>query len=215
MRTKKLFIFDLDGTLVDAYTAIWKSLNFTLKKLGYSPVGFREAKENVGTGDRFFIKTFFKAKDAEEALRIYRKHHEKSLKVYAKYKPYAKKALRFLKNHERKVAIASNRPRYFTNIILKALDMDKYFDYILCADQIASLKPKPKILNLIMEKFGVIKNDAVFIGDMDIDLETAKRARLDAIFVEGGSSSLEDVKRYRGKKVISSLRGVINVVKEE
>ncbi len=209
MTAKKLFIFDLDGTLVDAYTAIWESLNYTRKRLGYPPVSFAKSKRNVGKGDRRFMEAFFKSQDIDEALRIYRLHHKKSLRKYARFNPYAKSLLVFLRKNAKKIAIASNRPRFFTNIIISTLKMGRLVDYILCGDEIRSHKPKPKILNMIVKKFGVDKKDAVFVGDMNIDLETARRAKMDAIFIKGGSSSLADIKKYRNKKVIKSLKEMI------
>lgn len=210
MTAKKLFIFDLDGTLVDAYTAIRKSLNYTLKRLGYRPVSFARAKRNVGKGDKAFMEVFFRPGDVEKALAIYRCHHETSLKKYSRLKAYSSKFLRALKKRGKKIAIASNRPRCFTNIIIKALKIDLLVDYILCADEINSHKPKPKILNMVVKKFGVKKGEAVFVGDMDIDMETAKRAHIDAIFIKGGSSTLADIKRYKVKKVIRSLKELID-----
>jgi len=208
MAPKQLYIFDLDGTLVDAYAAIWKSLNFTLKRLGYPPVSFQNAKKNVGKGDKPFMEAFFRKRDIDKALKVYRKHHERSLRVYSKLRPYAKQLLSFLRKNKKRIAIASNRPSYFTDIIIKKLGLKQYVDYILCADEIKSPKPDPKILNAIMDKFGARKKATVFTGDMDIDLETAKRAGVDAIFIKGGSSPLKDVKKYKNKKVVSSLKEI-------
>lgn len=208
MVQKKLFIFDLDGTLVDAYTAIWKSVNFTLKKLSYPPVSYQKAKRNVGKGDKRFMEAFFPKKDVEKALVIYRSHHERSLKGYSHLMPYAKRLLAILRKNGKRIAIASNRPRYFTNIIISTLGLNNYVDYILCADEIKSLKPKPKILNMIAKRFNVDKKDTVFIGDMDIDLETARRAGIDAIFIKGGSSNLKEIKKYKNKRIVSSLKEI-------
>ena len=82
MIKKKLFVFDLDGTLADVYRAIEKSLNFTRKKFGYPKVDFKEIKRKVGRGDKLFIESFFSKKDAPKALGIYRKHHLKSVLKY-------------------------------------------------------------------------------------------------------------------------------------
>ena len=93
MTQKKLFIFDLDGTLADAYKAIFRSLNYVRAKLGYSPVSFGAAKANVGNGVKAFIESFFPKGKVEAALKLYRAHHKKSLKKYAQPKPYAKMLL--------------------------------------------------------------------------------------------------------------------------
>ncbi|MFA5388780.1 MAG: HAD family hydrolase [Candidatus Omnitrophota bacterium] len=207
MNEKKLFIFDVDGTLADAYTAIEKSMNFTLKKFGKPRVSYTKIKRTVGRGDRVFIEAFFHGEDIDNVLRIYRPHHAKTLLRYTRLRPGAKKLLYTLKKRKKLLAIASNRPYYFTNIMLKKLGIRKYFDIVLCADQINSLKPSPKILDAIIKKMGVNKEDAVYIGDMDIDMKTARRAKVDAIFITGGSSTLASVKKYR-KKTVSNLSAV-------
>ncbi|MEM7816886.1 MAG: HAD family hydrolase [Candidatus Aenigmatarchaeota archaeon] len=209
--SKKLYIFDLDGTLVDAYRAIEKSLNFTLKKLGYPTVSYSKVKRSVGKGDRPFIQTFFKNKDIDKALDIYRKNHKKTLLVYSKLTLGAKSLLFKLKQRNKIIAIASNRPHYFTNLILKKLGISKYIDGVWCADKVGLRKPHPKIINLILKEFKVKRDEAVYIGDMDIDLETAKRAKISAIFVKNGSSPLSVVRKYKNKKVVSSIIDVIKI----
>ncbi|MDP2923850.1 MAG: HAD family hydrolase [Candidatus Omnitrophota bacterium] len=211
MISKRLYIFDLDGTLANAYRAIEKSLNFTLKKLGCPAVSYEKAKREVGRGDKVFMKTFFSKKDFKRALAIYRAHHKKAVLTYSKLRPHAKQLLCTLKRRKKITAIASNRPSYFTNLILEALGIKKFFNMVLCADEIKSNKPNPKILNTIIKKSSLNKQDAVFIGDMDIDLETARRADVDFVFVRGGSSALSSVKKYRNKKVVSSLREVLDL----
>ena len=213
MVEKKLFVFDLDGTLADAYRAIEKSLNFTRNKIGLPKVSYKEAKSKVGRGDRIFMETFFPPEKIEQALGTYRRHHEEALKEHSKLKPYARQMLMRLKRKGKLTAIASNRPSYFTNLILTTLDIKKYFDMVLCADEIKSNKPNPKILNVLMKKLNVARKETVFVGDMDIDLETAKRARISAVFVKGGSSSIAATAKYKNKKIISSLKEILRLYK--
>lgn len=211
MNKKKIFIFDLDGTLVDAYRAIEESLNFTLRALGHPPVSYATAKRKVGKGDKRFMQTFFSKKEFTKALTIYRRHHKTSLIRLAALKPGAKEMLYLLKKRNKIVAIASNRPQRFTNVILKALKIRKYFDLVVCADTIRGIKPNPKILRAILKRFKLSVQEAVYIGDMGIDLETAKRAGIDAVFVKGGSSTLSEVKQYANKKVVSSLDEILAI----
>ncbi len=207
-KIKKLFIFDLDGTLVDAYQAISESLNYCRRKFGYEPIDFEVVKSNIGHGDRGFVSEFFPKKEVEQALALYRKHHKSALKKYARLKPYAKMMLYNLKRRKKFLAIASNRPEAYTDIVVKALGIKKYFDFILCADEINSLKPSPKILFKVLEKLNVQLEDAIFAGDMDVDMETAQRAKMDALFVVGGSSSIKQVKKYKNKQIVNVLKEI-------
>ncbi len=203
---KKLYIFDLDGTLADVYRAIHKSLNYTRKKFHLSAVTFAVVKRNVGAGDKNFIAGFFKAQLAPAALAVYRQRHKKDILRCSRLMPGAKALLRRLRAAGKITALATNRPGFYTRQITKALGLDDYLDFIVCADEIDSLKPAPKILNVIVKRFKAKKAETVFVGDMDIDLETARRAKISAVFVKGGSTPVSAARRYKGVKIISSLK---------
>lgn len=208
---KSLYIFDLDGTLVDAYQAIYESLNSTLKTLGYGPVSYSMVKRSVGEGINVFINKFFAREDYEKALSLYRKYHTRDLTSKAFLKPEAKETLSAIKQRGSLVAVASNRSHRFCLMILERLKVIKYVDFILCADKVGKIKPDPEIIFRILKKFAIPREEAVFIGDMDIDLETAERAGIDAIFIEGGSTPSGKIKRkFKEVKVIASLSEVMS-----
>ncbi|MBN1913502.1 MAG: HAD-IA family hydrolase, partial [Candidatus Omnitrophica bacterium] len=145
----KLVIFDLDGTLLDAYPAITKSFNYVMRRLKYplqSPSIIRRA---VGRGDEGLLKPFLKPQDLKKAVSLYRAHHAQALLRGSRLYPKAKQLLSYLKNKGYKLAVASNRPTKFSRILIRYLKLDKYFDYVLCADRIRNKKPHPQILNKI------------------------------------------------------------------
>ena len=215
----KLVIFDLDGTLVDAYEAITKSVNFTLKKIGYKEAPASRIRQAVGWGDRRLLGAFIEDKyfnlssiegkvypsGLDSALVIYRRHHRRALEKYSKLLPGAKELLEYLKPRDFKTAIASNRPTEFTRIILRCLSLRKYFDYVLCADKLPEGKPNPEILFRIMQRLKVKPGQVVYVGDMTIDVETARNAGVLSIAVGGGSSSLAEIKKAKPFKIIKSL----------
>lgn len=208
---KKLFIFDLDGTLANVYHAIHSSLNHARCLFGYPSVSFLKVKHSVGVGDQHLVEIFFPAHQAAAALAVYRKQHKKDIIKYSKALPFVKSTLARLKKEGRFIAVASNRPHYFTQKVIKTIGIGKYIDFILCADDIGRPKPDPAMLNMIVKKFGVKKSEAVYCGDMDIDLETAKRALVDAVFVKGGSSSVSVVKDFADVRVVPSLKSVLKI----
>lgn len=211
MPLKNVFIFDLDGTLVDSYRAIRESLNSARAELGYSGVSLIDVIKNIGNGDKLFINHFFNGADRVPALTRYRRHHGQSLRAHVRRKPYALVLLKALKRKKCKLAIASNRPRYFTNIVLATLKINECFDVVCCADEVGALKPNPKILRVILRRLRAVPAQAFFIGDMAVDLETARRAKIDAVFVRGGSSTLAQAREYRDIRIVSDLRHIIGL----
>jgi len=209
---KKLFIFDLDGTLVDSYLAIQKSLNRTRKEFGLKAIGLKRVKKAVGKGDKKFIQEFFSTQLEDKALKIYRKYHKGDLLKYSKPMPYARQLLRFLKTRNKKNAIASNRPTRFTHLIIKKLNIKKYANYVLCGDRIGKLKPDPEIVFQILQKFNCQPQFAVFIGDMVIDIQTAKNAGIDSIAVTTGSSSLKDLKNASPTYILKNLKQLKDII---
>ncbi len=210
----KLIIFDLDGTLVDAYTAVQKSLNFTLRKLGYPAVGLTAVKRSVGWGDKNFLKRFVRPKDSKDALAIYRAHHSPSLLRYSRVKPHALRILAALKKRGCRLAIASNRPVKFSSLLLRHLGLRKYFDLVVCAENRGDIKPKPRLLLKALRRFKVDRADALYVGDMVIDMRAGRNAGIRTVAVTGGSSSRRELERTRPFRIVSRLPDVLSLAQE-
>jgi phosphoglycolate phosphatase len=208
----KLIIFDLDGTLIDAYGAIIDSLNYTMSKLGLpSRSGFR-IKRAVGWGDKNLVRPFVPGRLLNKALDIYRIHHKKALLKRSRLLPFARRLLFILRQKRIKLAVASNRPTKFSLILLRHLKIKDCFDYILCADKLKFGKPHPLILNMIVKKMRVKKREVLYAGDMVLDAQAGRRANIKTIIVLGGSSTREEIKKEHPFKIVRGLRSVVKVI---
>lgn len=210
----KLVIFDLDGTLVDAYPAIIESFNFTMQRLGYPKEAAPVIRRAVGWGDENLLRPFIKEQDLDKAVRIYRRHHKDSLKEKSKVLEGVFAVLRFLKTKRIKIAIASNRPTRFSWIIIRHLGLDRYVDYVLCADKIKYIKPHPQILIKILQYFGVSARSALYVGDMGIDAQAGKALGMKTVIVTTGSSSKKEIKKQKPFKIISKITELLGIIKE-
>jgi phosphoglycolate phosphatase len=192
----KLIIFDLDGTLVNAYPAVSQSVNYTLNALGFAPRTHAEIKRSVGGGDRKLMVHFVGEELADRAIAIYRPHHTRALAVKGAVKllPGALGTLKYLKGKGYKIAIASNRPTKFTRIILKVLGILAFFDIVLCADRADRPKPYPDMLLAIVKRLRFEKNEVLYVGDMTIDINCGHRAGIPVVAVSTGSSSKKELK---------------------
>jgi phosphoglycolate phosphatase len=211
-RKFSLAIFDLDGTLVDAYPAIIRSFNFTMRKFGYPLQSEAVIRRAVGWGDENLLRPFVKFSDLRRVLSIYRRHHKKSLVKHSRLLPGAKRVLRRLKNKGYKIAVASNRPTRFSWILIRHLGLERLFDYVLCADKLKFGKPHPRILQEIMQRFSVSSRETVYIGDMAIDAQAGARARVATIIVTTGSSKLSEVRKERPRRIISKITDLLKIL---
>ena len=195
--SKQLFIFDLDGTLVDAYQAIADTFNFTMRKLKLPAQKEHVIHRAVGRGDTYILKMFVAPGDLASAIGIYRKRHAWSLTHYARLMPQAKNILLWLKKKKCLLAVASNRPTKFTRILLKTLGLYEIFDKISCADKLRFRKPHPMILNNLIRSLGVSKENVFYVGDMALDVKTGQRAGVTTVAVATGSSTRSELRKAK------------------
>ncbi len=212
MEKIKLIIFDLDGTLVNAYAAIEKSFNYVMRALGLKTQSETSIRRAVGWGDVNLLKPYVSKQDLDRALSLYRKHHKHSLLKHSRLYPHVRFLLRRLKTGGCKLAIASNRPTEFSLILLKHLRILNYFDYVLCADKLKHGKPNPEILNKIIKRFAFKKSQVFYVGDMIIDAQAGRRARVNTVIVTGGSSSRFEIKKEGPFKIISKVGQLAKMV---
>ena len=90
----KAVIFDLDGTLVNAYPAVERSMNYALAKAGFPRVSAHIIKRSVGWGDKHLIEGFVGKKRAPRVLATYRRHHKGSLQTGVTFLPGALQILK-------------------------------------------------------------------------------------------------------------------------
>ncbi len=209
----KLVIFDLDGTLVNAYPAIVQSFNKVMEALGRPQQKSRVIRRAVGWGDKNLLKPFVATRDLNRALAIYRQDHQKALAQKTRFLPGARKLLLDLRKQKIKLAVASNRPTKFSLIILRHLKVKKYFDYILCGDKIKRAKPHPDIILRILKRLSVQSQEAVYIGDMTVDVLAGNRAKVRTIAVLGGSSTRKELARLHPDKIINNIACVSGILR--
>jgi phosphoglycolate phosphatase len=211
----KLVIFDLDGTLVDAYKAVASSINYMLAQIGRPPADDLLIKRSVGWGIRHLVGTFSGEEHVDKGLSIYRQHHARALKSGTTCLPGVKELIARLREQGYKLAIASNRPARFTHIILKHLKIQRAFDYVLCGDEVEHPKPAPDMLRKILTKYSLDPAEALYVGDMTIDVQAGRAAGIRTVTVITGSSDREEIARLKPLKIMDHISEVADVLASE
>jgi HAD superfamily hydrolase (TIGR01549 family) len=119
--------------------------------------------------------------------------------------------LQLLKQRGHKLAVASNRPSHFSWILIRHLGLEKYFDYVLCADSLRYRKPHPLILRKIMRHFSLKPGQTLYVGDMTIDAKAGRRAGVNTIIVTTGSSDWLEIKKEKPDFIIRKITDLLKL----
>lgn len=202
LKKKKLFIFDMDGTLVESL-GIWNEAdNLFLNNVANVDIGSFKIGE---IRDRFissytngnpyigwvkYLKEKYKLEAPLEELCEYRKRIcFELIGTKITLKPYAKEVLTLLKEYGYKVCLASSGAKSSIERILYDIEATSFlgngiFDYILSSESITKLKPSPEIHANALNHFNIERENAVIIEDSKVGLESAINANIDVIIVK-------------------------------
>lgn len=185
----KLAVFDMDGTILDTLEDLKDSTNFALEKCGYPTRSYDEVRRFVGNGIRKLIERAVpEGLTVEQIDRVhevftehYKVHCADKTKAYDGIKPLLEK----LRASGVKTAVVSNKADYGVQELCKEY-FDGLFDYAVGEREGIRRKPAPDAVNEALRVLGIDKSEAVYIGDSDVDFETAKNAELPCISVLWG-----------------------------
>ena len=200
IQNKKLFIFDLDGTLVDTAPDFKNSINYMLNELNESEVSLEEIRNWVGYGARELIRRTVVDKNIphdeqkiEEMLKIFLLHYTHNIDDDSVLFNNVRNVLEFLKNNEIKLAVCTNKMERLSNILLEKLNVLHMFDYLVGGDSLSKSKPDPFPLLNICEKLNTEISDSVMIGDSVTDLNAGKGAGMPVVLVSYGYTDNKDI----------------------
>lgn len=181
--------FDMDGTFINSLVDIADAMNRSLEKLGYPTYKEDDYKQMVGSGMRVLCERALPEADKceiDKLVELYNADYTKNCCV--KTAPYAgmQELVLNLKKYDIKSAILSNKPHTQATEIANAIIPEGTFEMILGQSDRFPAKPAPDSLLYLMDKFGVSKEDTVYIGDSDIDVKLGKAAGVYTIGVSWG-----------------------------
>jgi phosphoglycolate phosphatase len=182
-------VFDLDGTLIDSYRAIADSLNHARSAFGLPVLEAAAVRARVGRGLESLIAELIGPEHVAEGVSLFR---ERYAVVHARSTvalPGVLETLRGLDGGGYAMAVASNKPARFSAPILERLGLLPYIRCVLGPDVVDSHKPEPRMIERCLEILNVSPHEAVYVGDMALDVESAARAAVPVLLVPGGSSS--------------------------
>ena len=197
---KKIFIFDLDGVLIDSKKNMKKSWSVVKKKFLLKK-NFNDYEKFIGLRFLNILKNLKISKNLKKIEKEYKLQSIKNINLVT-LKPKARSFLKYLRNKGKKIALLTSKDTTRTKMFIKKFNLK--FDKIRTPEKNLPGKPNPFQINSIIKEFKIKKENAVYIGDMKSDLYTAKNAKIDFIFVSTGFS-----KRMNCKYKIKNFSEII------
>ena len=194
----KLVIFDLDGTLLDTIDDLKEAVNHAMSLRGFPTFTRDEVRAMVGHGARNLMRKALPIdrKDdtmVDAAYNDFRAYYITHIDIHTK--PFAGIQDLLAKLHQEGVmlAVASNKFQEGTEHLIKEFFPEIPFVAVLGGRPDFPLKPNPEIVNEVLLKAGVKKEDTVMIGDSPTDMETAMNGGVLGIAVNWGYRNMRDI----------------------
>ena len=187
-----LIMFDMDGTLINSGNAIAHTINHVRDNLGLHSLEKEHILEKVNdpsinSADFFYGTKEFTPQQTELFGKYYDEHCLTDLEIYD--------GILDLVNTLEKdftLAIATNANSIYARKMLNHVGLGSQFSSIFGYDNVSNPKPHPEMLNKILAKHDIFKENAQLIGDSQKDIIAAKNAGVDSVLVNWGFSNHEN-----------------------
>lgn len=190
----KAALFDLDGTLVNTAEDLGRATASVLESYGVEAKWTKEDYISfVGNGARKLLDRAFEHKLSDEkltkALELFQEKYNEMLLDNAYVYDGVREALDKIREMGVKLAVVTNKPHKCAVKMVETLFGKDYFNVIIGATEDVAKKPDPYTANLALKKLDCPPGEAIFFGDSDVDIYTAKNAGIESVGCSWGFRS--------------------------
>ena len=197
----KAILIDLDGTMFDTAPEIAIAMNQTLQALNLRTLTFDTIRQFIGKGVDNLVNQSLLASNEKghikknEALKLFNDFYKKIAK---QSKPYddVESTLKFLQEKQIKLACVTNKPSCHTYLILEESNFEKFFDCIICGDEMKFKKPHQFSIDYVRKKLDVTEMETLMVGDSSNDIRAANNAGVSVATVPYGYQYEEPIENF-------------------
>ena len=203
----KAVLFDMDGTVLDTLDDLADSVNRSLREFGLPEVSRFQVGQSLGNGAKYLIRHCLpEGSDealCEQVLSFYKPWYDAHCLI--KTKPYdgILQLMETLRADGVSQAIISNKPDSAVQELAEAF-FPGLMDVVIGESPAVKRKPSPDTVLAAASQMGLMASDCVYIGDTEVDLETARNAGMDCIPVSWGFRTEEQLLAAGAEEIIRS-----------
>ncbi len=213
---KNTIIWDMDGTILNTLDDLADSVNYALEACEIKPHSQDEIKAMLGNGIKVLMELAvpqgFNNPKFDKCFEIFKQHYQVHMNDKTKPYPEIPELMKILRQKGYKQAIVSNK----IDVAVKKLAQTYYPFVDLAIGECEGLqrKPQPDMVFKALEDLGANKQEAVYIGDSEVDLQTAKNSGLDCISVAWGFRTTEMLQSIGAKKIVQKPMQILDALAE-
>lgn len=213
----KACIFDIDGTLLNTLENLCNCISEAMEYFGYERLTTDVTKVFVGDGYQKFVERSLlhcgdtKLEHYEEACKMYQGiFREKCLQGIFPYDGI-REALETLKEHGILLGVLSNKQQHGADANMNKVFGEHYFTKVLGEQQGIPRKPDPFMLLAMMKELGLKKDEVMYFGDTNTDMETGKAAGVITVGVTWGFRDEQELASFSPEYIIHSPGEIVGL----
>jgi phosphoglycolate phosphatase len=207
-------LFDLDGTLVDSYAALADAVNFARNEFGLPSLSMEMIREFVGHGlERLLQRAFDTENVPTGATEAFEARYDEICCTQSRVLADVESTLAALDGIGVAMAVCTNKPTAFSRKILEFLNLAPFFRAIVGPDVAGARKPEAQHVLRTLEATNCSREEALFVGDMPIDVEAAHNSGMAAAVVSTGSSSRSALMAAGADHYLDRLADLVQIVR--
>ena len=207
-------LFDLDGTLVDSYAALAEAVNFARRQHGLHDLSAARIRGFVGDGLEMMLQRAFESDVVPRGAReAFENRYDEICCAESKVLADVEETIAALHGDGVLMAVCTNKPTSFSRKILEFLELAPFFRAIVGPDLAGARKPDARHVLHTLGATGCAADDALFVGDMPIDVHAARNSGLDVAVVATGSSTTEALRAARPDHLLGRFADLLELVR--
>ena len=189
-------LFDLDGTLVDTAPDLGHALNLQLNRHGINALSDAAIRPFASHGSRGLLSLGFGITPQHDSFIAMRDEYLSIYDTVFTRSPVLldgiAELLQAIENAGLKWGIVTNKPRRFTQPLVKSMDLDRRAACVVSGDDAPQPKPSPATLLMACKEVGVKPESCVYLGDAERDIQAGKAAGMKAVVALFGYIDVTD-----------------------
>lgn len=217
----KAVLFDLDGTLIDTAADFIRIIQDMCKEEGRAVVAADLIRTQVSEGARAMVKLVYPELDVNDP--VFLAHRQRFLDLYGAdiavdtdlfegmYPLLAE-----LEAHQIPWGVVTNKPRWLSEALLKALNLTERCAVLVCPEDVSKTKPDPEPMYLAAKHIQIAAEDCIYVGDHPRDIDAGRAAHMYTILAAYGYLPLEykdDLDAWKADCIVQNVKELQQIIR--